>query len=112
MKKYPPLILTKLGYWQELKDLAKDGLLPSELADTLISVIDAHINGFIAPQSSPHLVTLAKKHLLHGIELSDTAADYYDLMVYIPNKEKTTRRSFFHLVRKWPKGRLRYLDEV
>jgi hypothetical protein len=107
-----PLKLSSSGYWKQIDDLEKDGILPWELGSLLKEIISSFFSRAIPAEATSHLVELAKQYLQGGIELSNSAMDcFYDVMVFVPNAEKNLR-SFFLLVRKYPEGRLKYLDEI
>ena len=107
-----PLRLSSSGYWQEIDNMVKDGSLPRELGLLLNEVIGSFFSRAVPAEATSHLINLAKQYLQGGIKLSNSAMDcLYDIMVFIPDPGKDLR-SFFLLVRKYPEGRLKYLDET
>lgn len=105
--------LTSSGWWKQIDDLQMEGKLPHELGCLLKGLIGSHLSKTIPPAATPNLIKLAEEHLQGGVELSDSATDnFFDVMVYTPNPgQEEVRRHFFVLIRKYPEGRLKYLDE-
>ncbi len=111
----PTLIrLTTTNYWQQLEGLRATQGVPVTLVDCLKGLVASHLHATIGPEATSRLIEQAKHYLKDGILLSDSVGDWlYDVMVFVPNgEEKTATRSFFRLIRKWPGGQLKYLEDI
>lgn len=110
------LTLTTSGYWQQLEGKVQTEGFPPSLADTLKSLLSAHINRAIGPDAKTHEIALARQYIPDGILLLHSAGErgenYYDVVVYKPEKGRNDKRTFFGLVKKYPDTRLYYLTDV
>ena len=109
-----PIKLTTSNYFNQINILVEAGKIPLELAGVLMELVNSHIHNRIRPTAEPRIVAQAKDFLIGGILLSDSACDtHYDVMVYVPDVGmRESRRQFFTLIKKYPDGSLRYLNEV
>ena len=100
------LFLSSENWWEELGESG----LPNELKSTMRALVSATLHSRILPPATDDLIALAKKHLLGTIQIGNID---YRLVVFVPSGEdKEKRRQFFTLVRKWPGGQLRRLEEL
>ncbi len=103
-----PLVLSKENCFHELSSMGTKGQLPLEVVHLVQNLILQMIKNLISDTATSRDVALAKEYLSDGIQLGDRL---YDVCVYVPN-DKKHGRSFFTLVRRWPNGELKRLEEV
>lgn len=107
-----PLKLSSGNYRQEIDNMEREGSLPVELGSLLKGIIAAFFSRSDPAEATSHLIGLAKQYVQRGIELNSPAVSFqYDVMVFDPAPGNKSH-PFFLLVRKYPDGRLRYLDEI
>jgi len=109
-----PLLLHFSSYWSDLEQLARERKLPRDLVDCLMALINSHNHNTIGPEAKPHLIGEAKKYLQGGILLIRINEEmFYDVMVFVPNKnQEVTKRFFFKLMPKCKGGQFRHLKEL
>jgi len=107
------LTLTTPGYWQQIEEKVQKEGFPPSLADTLKSLLSAHIHKTIGPDAKPREIALAKVYVPNGILLENSAGEeYLDLVVYKPEAGREDLRTFFGFVKKYPGTKLHYLTDV
>ncbi|NTW13790.1 MAG: hypothetical protein HGA31_02035 [Candidatus Moranbacteria bacterium] len=105
----PPVRLTMGRYWYEIDELEKNGTLPVELGVMLKALITTFFGRAVTPEAKPHLVELAKRYLIGGIEFTDRHASY-DVVCFKP-EDTEKGRAFFYFAQRHPGGRFHYLPE-
>jgi hypothetical protein len=107
------LTLTTSGYWQQIEEKVQKEGFPPALADTLKSLLSAHIHQTIGPDAKSREIALAKQYVPDGILLEHSAGEeYLDLVVYKPEAGRENQRTFFGLVKRYPNTKRYNLNDV